>query len=252
MNRRTLAAIGVAIAAALVVVLWTLSQRSSVVPERPAAEAAPGASQSPTSPDIRGTVSPPASQPRTSSAKLIEHGIALEEAGRRDEAVEAFWQAIEIDSDRAAEGLGALVAADTRERIHGAIAQFHEALTVDRRTALDHHKMADALAHVRLDRAGGMYWDAYKTNLAYARSLFVLWQGLTYEGVFEEVASSLNAQLSRGVGSPDVHCALAVVHWTKGDYTQAWRQVHLTQSQGGEIDPAFMRAMHAKMPEPDE
>ena len=169
----------------------------------------------------------------------LEKGLALETAGRYEEASGAYRKAVETDSAYALDRLSLLAQLEDRDELDAVAAQFHDALPINASTARWHHEMAVALGEGRLDRAAGLYREAVDTSPAYAQALGLLWSGLGRRGVFDRVASVLNASLASDPGSPDAHRMLAAVYWTKGENEKAWREVHLCQQAGGTLDPGL-------------
>lgn len=49
---------------------------------------------------------------------------------------------------------------------------------------------------------------------------------------------------------PEAHNNLATVYFFKGEYAEAWKEVHNCQDQGGAPHPEFLKALAEKMPDP--
>jgi tetratricopeptide (TPR) repeat protein len=243
------AALAGATVATLAVVGWSHPTASERVPP-----AAAGASRVPNASPAPGAADVSAEPRGETGASLahIERGLALEAEGKLEEAVAEYRKAIEADSARAMARLSLLAGLENPDHLDAAAAQFHDALTINADTARRHHDVALALSEGRLDRAAGLYREATDASPAYAQALQVLWAALESRGIFSRMVSVLDARVASDPSSLNAHRTLAAVYWTKGNYAEGWREVHLCQQAGGTLDPAFLNALREKLPEPDQ
>ena len=181
----------------------------------------------------------------------IDLGIALCDLGKTPEAIVQFQEAIKIDPGyadcyyslgRALDGIG---------ESRAAAEQYSKALKVD-----PHHVEAnvnlgnilakrglfpEAIPHYRAALADNPLQAEAHVNLANA-----LQNSGDSDGAVREYQEALRIKPGYGIA----HVNLAIVLYFKKDYASAWNEVRLAESCGETSNPAFLRALAAKMPEP--
>jgi len=180
----------------------------------------------------------------------LKHGEALDSEGKHEEAVAEFRRAIEEDSVEVVERFAPLVGKEREGQLAECAAEFLGALQVDAETARRHHGVAVAMLEDRLDTAAARYWDARKEYPQYADALLALCETVDEQGLLDAAMQGLSIPPGPDAEGGSLHRNLAALLYAKGDYAEAWEQIHLAEKRGTPADPDFVSAMRRKMAEP--
>ena len=145
-------------------------------------------------------------------------GLVLSSQGRAEEAIEHYREAIAIQPKWSAGG-HYNIAVDLWDLgdLKGAIAEFRETIRFDPKFAEAHCNLGLALKEQnKTDGAINEYREAIR----------------------------LKPDMSEAYNN------LAVALYFKGQYAEAWKEVHLCQKYGGSPIPDFLNALSEKMPDP--
>ena len=146
-------------------------------------------------------------------------GVAYDDAGDPGSAMEEFRKALAIAPDFAVahHNLGRVLL--LRDMVDEAIAEFKTAIRLAPNDARSYHNLGYALDKAqRPDEAIEAYRQAVR----------------------------LQPQLG------DSHNGLAVHYYAKGLYAEAWKEVRLAEQCGYRLNPDFLKALSAMMPEPEK
>ncbi len=172
----------------------------------------------------------------------------------------------------------------SERRFDEAIAHYRKALETDPDPGLTYSNLGAALAETgHFDEAMENFRLSVKSDPECAEGHTNLGRGLCLQGKSDEAMKHLSIALKLDPENPMPHLAmgeligrmghfnkaipefekaialkpdlaaahynLAIAYYTKGNYSAAWAEVHLTQRHGLNPDPRFLQSLSQKMPE---
>jgi tetratricopeptide (TPR) repeat protein len=185
-------------------------------------------------------------------ADLLQAALASEARGRSSEAQTLYRQAIEADTARALEAGRRIAPGADTAKAEAPLHEFHAALSPDAQTTRSHRAVTSAIVDGRLDRAAGLYAQAWTSNPGYARALLRLLERLEETGYVQEATADLLTRMTNEPNRAETHRNIAAVAYAVGDYRQAWEHVHACRRLGVPMDDAFLSVLATKSPEPKD
>jgi hypothetical protein len=195
---------------------------------------------------------PEAQHTAVTPADPLQAALTLEARGKSGEAQAAYRQAMQGDTARAVEAGCRIAPGADKAKTEAPLHEFHAALSPDAQTARSHRAVTSAIVDGRLDRAAGLYAQAWTTNPGYARALLRLLGRLEGTGYVEEATVDLLTRMANEPDRAETHRDLAAVAYAVGDCPQAWEHVHACRRLGVPVDDAFLRVLATKTPEPKD
>ncbi len=211
-------------------------------------------------------------------------GLALSRRNETDAAIEEFRRSIELDpTDPAAHyelGLALLskrlIGEGTKEleetlRINPSFGPAHQRLGTLRLEqgktdeAVRHFEAAieispDPISHYRLgsimaqqqkyDEAIEHFRSAISMRPDYPEAHYDLAVALSIQGKMDEAIEHFREAVRIAPSYAKAHQHLAAALYVKGDYAGAWKEVDLARKYGAQLDPEFLKALSAEMPQP--
>lgn len=177
-------------------------------------------------------------------------GVVYTQKGQADAAERAFLDALRIDAKNSYANIElgdiALRRGDTDKAI-----EYFEAAARISPTPETHYRLGSMLAHQqRLDEAMEHYRSAVRLKPDYAEAHYDLAVALSASGQLDEAIEHYSEAVRIAPDYGKAHRNLAIALYFKGEYARAWDEVRLTRRHGVEIDPEFIKALAAEMPEP--
>lgn len=102
----------------------------------------------------------------------------------------------------------------------------------------------------KLDNAIEYYKKTIELAPDFSNGYSNLGLALLYSNKPDEAEPMLKESLKIDPGNPDAHVNMALYYFGSADYTLAWHHIHKAQDLNAQINPAFIRDLEAKMPEP--
>lgn len=184
--------------------------------------------------------------------------VALEKAGRIEEAAAHYREAIRLEPRhiRAHFNLGNL--RFQQGRYAEAIPPFEQALRLDpddeqtrRVLATTHFNIANSLwRQANRDEAVREYRAAIRYRPEDAGFERALGMVLLEQGRHEEAAAALVRSVELDPTNADTHGVLAIARFRLGDDAGAWREVRASRSRGGSPAPWLLTELSRRTPEP--
>jgi tetratricopeptide (TPR) repeat protein len=185
-------------------------------------------------------------------------GVALQKAGRLDEAAAHYAEAVRLEPKHAKALANLANVRFTQGRYAEAIVSYEEALRLDpgnaqarRDLAKAHFNLANsAWREGRLDQALLEYREAIRwapEDASYHRALGM---AMVQKGQSRDAVYAFEESLRLDPENPTTHDALAVALFDCGDYEGAWREVQACRQRGGTPTASLVQALSQKMPEP--
>jgi tetratricopeptide (TPR) repeat protein len=175
----------------------------------------------------------------------------LYESGQIEEALDHWQKALEIDPNcaEAHASLGRALA--DLGKTDQSLQHCNKAVELNPRSADAHNNLGMVLGQ-KGDISGARehFREAAKLNPKMAQARFNLGILAAGTGDLDEAVTSYQEALSLDPNLAGAHERLAEVFFRKGDYAQAWAEVHQLEALGRGIDPKFVEALSAKMPDP--
>ncbi|HET6454842.1 MAG TPA: tetratricopeptide repeat protein [Armatimonadota bacterium] len=206
-------------------------------------------------------------------------GTALARQGKYQPAVDLLTKAIELRSDMPVYYLSLGNAYFALHKYDEAIDAYSRELSVDPNMEDARKNMEITLARQRSSRQpgvqppskeavehyekGGVLYDQRNIDAAiqefraairicpkFAEAHSNLGLALKQQDKTDEAIAEYNKAISLRPDLAEAHNNLAVALYFKGEYAQAWKEVHLCQKYGGSPIPDFLNALSEKMPDP--
>ncbi len=211
------------------------------------------------------------------------YGFALIALGKLDAAAEHFKEGVSLDPDAVASRCGLAIVYTQRNRLDDAVREYEAAIRIDPKSiqvyaeladildrqgkksqaverlkaALEirpnprmHYRLANMLAHNgALDEAMEHYRRTITLDPRHARAHYDLAVALSAKGKFDEAIGHYSEAVKIDPEYAKAHMSFAVALYFKGDYAQSWKELRLARKYGAQIDPEFVKALSAKMPE---
>ena len=197
----------------------------------------------------------------TGGSSTVSHnnlGVALQKAGRFDEAASQLREAIRLEPRhaRAHSNLGNVQFA--QGRYAEAIRTYDEALRLDpghqetrRNMAKSHYNIGNAMwREGRVDSAVARYREAVRWTPEDAGLQRALGLALVQRERHEEAIGVLQESLRLDPDNAATHDALALALFHHGDFAGAWREVQACRARGGTPTASLVEALGQKMAEP--
>lgn len=190
-------------------------------------------------------------QPDYALARL-NLGIELyERLNKPKEALEQFQLAIKDSPDNADlyYNLGVVLA--QLKDFQGAVAQYEKAIQLKPSDIKTRTNLGQALLDLgRADEAINQFRSALKIDASSIEVRSGLADALFFK---HDIAGAVREYREVIRMRPDLgsaHSNLAMLLFTQGDYAGAWSEVHLAQKYGSFLDSSFLAALSQKMPDP--
>ena len=201
---------------------------------------------------LRRAGGPPAPEGALKSPdQLNDAGVTLARAGRVDEAIDRFREAIVRKPDlvRAHVNLG--LALESRGRAEEGAASYRRALELDPNDAEAHASLGAALAATgRYQDAIDHYESALRARARYPEALNNYGSALIAIGRADDACDRLRKAIALRPDYAKAHFNLAVALFTKESHAEAWVEVRVAQRLGFDPPERFLRMLAARMPEP--
>jgi len=144
-------------------------------------------------------------------------GVAYDRAGEPDRAAEEYRKTLAIAPDYALAYYNLGRALTESNKVEEAIGEFRKAISLSPRFYRTHHNLGYALAKI---------------------------------GKLDEAMQSYREALRLAPQSGATHYNLAVLLYGKGYYADAWAEIRLAKQYSYPVNPDFLQALSAKMPDP--
>ena len=185
-------------------------------------------------------------------------GVALEKAGRLDEAVAHFEEAIRLEPRNARSHGNLADARFAQGRYAEAIPSYDEALRLSPGFEQARENLAKAHYNVgnarwregHPEEAVREYREAIRSNPDDAGLQRALALALLQQGRRDESLAAIRRSLELDPENPYSHDVLALALCQGGDYAGAWREVQACRAHGGTPTPSWLAELSKRMPEP--
>lgn len=138
-------------------------------------------------------------------------------------------------------------------KLDDAIAHYAEALKLNPNAPEIHYQMGIALTGKgRFEEARQHFARVVQLKPRLARGHVGLADALAELGKTDEALKHFTEALRLEPKNPKTHHDWAVSCYRRGDYAGAWAHVRECRRLGGSMPPSFLKALRAKMPEPNE
>ena len=184
-------------------------------------------------------------------------GVALEKAGRLEEAASHFEEAIRLEprNSRAHSNLGHV--RFEQGRFTEAVRSYAEAVSLDsanveyqQNLAKSHYNVANAMwRDGHLDEAVGEYREAVRWRPDDAGLHRALGLALVKQGRHDEAIDMLRLALQLDPENAATHDALGIALFHRGDYDGAWREVQACRARGGTPTASLVEALGQRIPD---
>lgn len=178
-------------------------------------------------------------------------GNVLAHQGKLDEAIVEYTETLRLKPDHMRAHMNLANALARQGRFDEAIIHYRELLRNLPDFPDAHHSLGVALAaQGRLDEAAVHYEQAVRLQPDNARWHYDLACILAEQGQGDEAIVHFREAVRIMPEFAEAHHNLAVELYFKGDYAEAWHEIHQCRRCGASPNPAFVRALSEKMPEP--
>ena len=182
---------------------------------------------------------------RKSPGKARPHynlGLALEAAGRPEEAIRSYLQAVRIDPDYAEAYNNLGVAYADKKMLPEAVRYYDSALRINPAFDRAHHNLGLALARQgKLNAAVSHFYEAVRINPYYANARLNLGIALAKTGRLDEAESHLAKAVQINPGFAEAYYSLGLVQARQGNLEQAVKSF----SEALRIKPDFGAAQRS-------
>lgn len=190
-------------------------------------------------------------QPDFVSARL---NLGIELAGRLNrpkEAIQQFQIAIKANPDYADSYYNLGIVLYQINDVQGAAAQYEKAIQLKPNDIKAQTNLGQVLlASGRSDEAIRHFQRALQIDASLIEARLSLAEALSNKhdiaGAVQEYREVIRMKPDYGAA----HSSLATLLFTQGDYAGAWSEVHLAQKYGSPPEPGFLTALSQKMPDP--
>lgn len=181
----------------------------------------------------------------------LDLGIALSEQGRLDEAIPHFDEAIRDNPNWADSHFNLGRALEAKGNVQGAIEEYTKAIELKPNHEEAHINLGNILSiNGNPDEAIKHYDAALQVNplsvTAHTNMATALARKHDMNGAIREYREAIRIKPDCGVA----HSNLAILLYYQQDYAESWKEVHQAQNYGETINPKFVMTLSAKMPEP--
>lgn len=180
-------------------------------------------------------------------------GEGLNHQRRYEEAKNVLEKAVQIDPSDPTAHLDLGIALSHLGKPREAIAEYQAALQLGRKDADVYFNLAndyfnlgmvdDAVRHCRI---------ALRLDPKHAPSYNLIGAILNSQRKLDEAIAQWRTAIRFDPAYRDAHINLAYAYYIKGDYKAAWREAHLYERWGGQLDPGFVQQLWGQMPDPGE
>ncbi|MDH7482985.1 MAG: tetratricopeptide repeat protein [Armatimonadota bacterium] len=179
-------------------------------------------------------------------------GVVLAGKGETEEAIRHYLEAVRLRPNYAKAHLNLGLLLEQQGRTDEAAEHFAKALQADPRCADAHNSLGIILAKQgRLDLAKVHFDSAVRLDPNNAQAHFNLGNIFGAQGEQDKALRHFTKAVELKPDFSQAHFNLAVALFHKARYAEAWKHVRLAQKYGFEPNPAFLQALSAKMPEPN-
>jgi len=180
-------------------------------------------------------------------------GIALDDNGKTEEAMAQYQEALRINPADPDANYNVGIALARRSRYAEAVEHYRLSLKGVPNSPKILDNLGNALAVLgHSDQAIDCYRKSLTLNWNNPKAHNNLANVLSHQRRFEEAVSEYNKALKLKPDFKEAHSNLSVALFYEGDYTAAWREVHLARKYGAKSNPGVLNALSWKMPEPAE
>ncbi|MBP6964628.1 MAG: tetratricopeptide repeat protein [Armatimonadetes bacterium] len=181
----------------------------------------------------------------------FDYGVALQRLGRLEEAIEQYGKAVNFRPDYAEAELNLGVVLMDRGRFDEALPHLENVIGMRPDWPDARNNYGFALSRLdRIDEAIEQYKSAIELRPDYAKARLNLGVALISIGRFDEAITHLREALSIEPDFVGPHSYLAVALYYKGMYADSWSELHAAERNGESANPAFVKVLSAKMPDP--
>ena len=179
--------------------------------------------------------------------------IALAGEGKLDEAIEHYKTALRIKPDKAKAHYNLANVLTDRGKLDEAIRHYEEAIRIDDRYAKAYHNLGLALARQgKLDEAAACFEKALRIDPQMLDARLNLGALFGKLGRTDEAIREYKEVVRLKPSAAEAHEGLATGFALKGDYAEAWKEVHLCQKYGLSPNASMVDFLSEKIPDPRE
>ena len=185
-------------------------------------------------------------------AARLNLGVELaERLNRPREAIQQFQIAIKADPEHAESYYNLGVVLSQINDVQAAVAQYEKAIQLNPNDIKAQTNLGQLLlASGRTDEAIGHFQSALQIDASLIEVRLSLAEALSIKhdiaGAMQEYREVIRMKPNYGAA----HSSLATLLFTQGNYASAWSEVHLAQKYGSPPEPEFLTALSQKMPDP--
>ncbi len=178
-------------------------------------------------------------------------GLNLAQQGLSDEAFIHFRQTIKINPNYAEAYNNIGLIYQMRGDLKRAMLSFQKALKIEPNMAEAHNNLANVFADLgRNDEAIREYKKAIQINPSFASAYNNLGVILANQGKYDEAVLLYQQAIKLMPDYSDAHYNLAIAYFKKKMYADAWREIHRCKECGMQLNPAFIKELSERMPDP--
>ena len=132
-----------------------------------------------------------------------------------------------------------------------ALKRFNQALILDPDFAPGYFGIAYVYSvQNKLDLAIKNYQKSIEKDPSHTDTYSNLGLALLYSNKPLDAVPMLKKAIEINPKNGDAHVNIALYYFGVGDYTNAWKHIHLAQDNNASVKPEFIRDLEGKMPEP--
>ncbi|MDH7481125.1 MAG: tetratricopeptide repeat protein [Armatimonadota bacterium] len=175
---------------------------------------------------------------------------ALSQRAKKINTAASLYEAIKANPNNAKAHYELAVILENQSDFEGAIEHFSIAARLEPSYAAHYH-LANIFSKMgRVDEAIRHYREAIRLNPKRFEAHYNLANTLSRQGKLDEAIGEYVEVIRLKPDFADAHNNLAIALFEKGDYAGAWHHVYLSQQNGGNPHPEFIRALSEHMPDP--